>query len=124
MRATPFDVVWAELAAEEFPLLAQALRFFFSSRRRHTRFDCDWSSDVCSSDLTTIIGFGKAAVSRLAPLVSDDRWYAQLAGATILGAIASPEAVPLLQPLLRKSDARVAQAAVAALGKKIGRAHV
>src|SRR2546430_4321099 len=27
--------------------------FFFSSRRRHTRFDCDWSSDVCSSDLCT-----------------------------------------------------------------------
>src|SRR5260370_39661970 len=27
--------------------------FFFSSRRRHTRFKCDWSSDVCSSDLTT-----------------------------------------------------------------------
>src|SRR2546430_15029087 len=27
------------------------LLFFFSSRRRHTRFDCDWSSDVCSSDL-------------------------------------------------------------------------
>src|SRR2546430_6796048 len=27
--------------------------FFFSSRRRHTRFDCDWSSDVCSSDLTS-----------------------------------------------------------------------
>src|SRR5205085_5316441 len=25
--------------------------FCFSSRRRHTRFDCDWSSDVCSSDL-------------------------------------------------------------------------
>src|SRR6516165_3037891 len=28
--------------------------FFFSSRRRHTRFDCDWSSDVCSSDLATV----------------------------------------------------------------------
>src|SRR5206468_6651221 len=26
---------------------------FFSSRRRHTRSDRDWSSDVCSSDLTT-----------------------------------------------------------------------
>src|SRR5437588_2678107 len=25
--------------------------FFFSSRRRHTRSLCDWSSDVCSSDL-------------------------------------------------------------------------
>src|SRR2546430_13416736 len=29
--------------------------FFFSSRRRHTRFDCDWSSDVCSSDLNLLI---------------------------------------------------------------------
>src|SRR5256886_3203535 len=28
-----------------------AVPFLFSSRRRHTRFDCDWSSDVCSSDL-------------------------------------------------------------------------
>src|SRR2546430_8271805 len=27
----------------------------FSSRRRHTRFDCDWSSDVCSSDLMEIV---------------------------------------------------------------------
>ena len=31
--------------------------FFFSSRRRHTRLRRDWSSDVCSSDLTGI-GFG------------------------------------------------------------------
>src|SRR3990167_3678320 len=30
---------------------AASFWFFFSSRRRHTRFDCDWSSDVCSSDL-------------------------------------------------------------------------
>src|SRR2546427_6014764 len=30
--------------------------FFFSSRRRHTRFDCDWSSDVCSSDLLRVLG--------------------------------------------------------------------
>src|SRR2546430_6978414 len=30
------------------------LLFFFSSRRRHTRFDCDWSSDVCSSDLPDV----------------------------------------------------------------------
>src|SRR2546427_8595774 len=29
--------------------------FFFSSRRRHTRFDCDWSSDVCSSDLSCVV---------------------------------------------------------------------
>src|SRR5438270_435283 len=36
------------------------LSFFFSSRRRHTRFDCDWSSDVCSSDL-----IGHRAIERL-----------------------------------------------------------
>src|SRR5689334_23392191 len=28
--------------------------FFFSSRRRHTRWNCDWSSDVCSSDLDAV----------------------------------------------------------------------
>src|SRR5690242_20811242 len=28
--------------------------FFFSSRRRHTRLTCDWSSDVCSSDLVDV----------------------------------------------------------------------
>src|SRR5688572_11660178 len=33
---------------EIFPLLS------FSIRRRHTRFDCDWSSDVCSSDLNRL----------------------------------------------------------------------
>src|SRR6266511_593801 len=34
---------YVQLAAATFP-------FFFSSRRRHTRFSRDWSSDVCSSD--------------------------------------------------------------------------
>src|SRR5689334_16558469 len=29
--------------------------FFFSSRRRHTRWNCDWSSDVCSSDLADLL---------------------------------------------------------------------
>src|SRR5256886_7679812 len=37
--------------------------FFFSSRRRHTRFDCDWSSDVCSSDLN--FNFGRPAIAAL-----------------------------------------------------------
>src|SRR5437016_1099845 len=31
--------------------LSRSARFFFSSRRRHTRLVSDWSSDVCSSDL-------------------------------------------------------------------------
>src|SRR5688500_20374084 len=42
------------------------LRFFFSSRRRHTSLQGDWSSDVCSSDLfrerDAEPGVGRAAV--------------------------------------------------------------
>src|SRR2546421_1134613 len=34
--------------------------FFFSSRRRHTRSDRDWSSDVCSSDLVDVMMAGGA----------------------------------------------------------------
>src|SRR6266480_7083844 len=36
--------------------------FFFSSRRRHTRLTCDWSSDVCSSDLLAFLLFAAAVV--------------------------------------------------------------
>src|SRR2546430_4092768 len=35
----------------EFGAGLLASNLYLSSRRRHTRFDCDWSSDVCSSDL-------------------------------------------------------------------------
>src|SRR6266481_8930090 len=38
--------------------------FFFSSRRRHTRWNCDWSSDVCSSDLTPGIFAPKRRLDR------------------------------------------------------------
>src|SRR3989344_5149676 len=40
--------------------------FIFSSRRRHTRLTCDWSSDVCSSDLGAAGGIAdhRAAVGR------------------------------------------------------------
>src|SRR5688572_33036299 len=43
--------------------------FFFSSRRRHTRFDCDWSSDVCSSDLAVFVLQGRGGVARDRPVV-------------------------------------------------------
>src|SRR5882757_11336388 len=43
--------------------------FFFSSRRRHTRYWRDWSSDVCSSDLTgepkAVVGTHGALANRL-----------------------------------------------------------
>src|SRR6266511_5420544 len=45
--------------------------FFFSSRRRHTRFSRDWSSDVCSSDLTvdTVIDAERGSALMLRGLV-------------------------------------------------------
>src|SRR5438034_8019974 len=50
--------------------------FFFSSRRRHTRSLCDWSSDVCSSDLSPEdIAELK---SRCAATPSDFRWPSKL----------------------------------------------
>src|SRR2546430_8387310 len=56
---------------------ARVFCFFFSSRRRHTRFDCDWSSDVCSSDLATQLTVTPSAAnsraSNLAAAVTADR---------------------------------------------------
>src|SRR5260370_618157 len=43
--------------------------FFFSSRRRHTRFKCDWSSDVCSSDLRVV-----AVISLSNDLLTGAEW--------------------------------------------------
>src|ERR1022692_971330 len=40
--------MWCDLPAKQVSFLF----FFFSSRRRHTRLQGDWSSDVCSSDLS------------------------------------------------------------------------
>src|ERR1022692_5058807 len=37
---------------------------FFSSRRRHTRLQGDWSSDVCSSDLNQFLGLAQTACPR------------------------------------------------------------
>src|SRR5690606_21423395 len=53
--------------------------FFFSSRRRHTRFSRDWSSDVCSSDLISRLGFIKAPTCRLKLLRRGRDWFSPLA---------------------------------------------
>src|SRR2546430_12498228 len=65
---------------------ARRVSFFFSSRRRHTRFDCDWSSDVCSSDL-----------SKLAYLINSRLWVRDADGATwrlLVGAVDGPSWSP------------------------------
>jgi HEAT repeat protein len=61
------------------------------------------------------VRFGRAAVSRLTSLIDDERWFVQRHGAQLLGRIAVPDGVPLLQGLLRKGHPRVTRAAVSAL---------
>src|SRR5256886_5415865 len=48
--------------------------FFFSSRRRHTRFDCDWSSDVCSSDLRKLGAKGEELHKVMYRLIEADHY--------------------------------------------------
>ena len=62
-----------------------------------------------------ILSFGKPAIARLASLIGDSKWFVQRNGARLLGRLGSPEAVPLLQPMLRLSDPRVVREAVSAL---------
>ena len=59
--------------------------------------------------------FGVAAVSHLIPLADDSRWFVQRNAAALLCGTRSADAIPSLQALLRRSDARVLRHAVAAL---------
>src|SRR2546430_10065981 len=49
------NVSWRKWSCQYTAEACVTYFFFFSSRRRHTRFDCDWSSDVCSSDLCALV---------------------------------------------------------------------
>src|SRR5439155_7131791 len=55
-----------------YPFLFCYVFFFFSSRRRHTRWPRDWSSDVCSSDLIHAQEFCRSCRLRFA---NHDRFF-------------------------------------------------
>src|SRR3712207_7129065 len=52
--------------------------FFFSSRRRHTRYWRDWSSDVCSSDLRVLHGWSGLRGYLLRMMKSGELWSLHL----------------------------------------------
>src|SRR5688572_32545688 len=86
--------------------------FFFSSRRRHTRFDCDWSSDVCSSDLG----------SRKVPLVLAGGRSLPVRADEILAALAERSAADDSETV--ESDAGGGSVAVSEIGRASCRERV
>src|SRR6266480_3230279 len=77
-------------------MLRTVFFFFFSSRRRHTRLTCDWSSDVCSSDLdprwSRAIDAARAALPQ--PLKGGWRTEARGDGQKIILTLAPPAGAP------------------------------
>src|SRR3712207_8420307 len=79
MAASEIALVWYIATERERSSLVVGC-FFFSSRRRHTRYWRDWSSDVCSSDLASRAcvvavkrGFVSGGAVAGAGQVADDR---------------------------------------------------
>src|SRR3989454_11307838 len=99
--------------------------FFFSSRRRHTRLQGDWSSDVCSSDLEIAATRRYAFYAPRRPdgLTPAERWFAET-GTVVLAsddATAAPDDASLAAAfvdLARDSGWRFGQ--IAALGPALG----
>src|SRR2546430_5811046 len=88
------------------------LLFFFSSRRRHTRFDCDWSSDVCSSELRRIAALSLLAVLLLLAAATGPVGIGLASLAALVGLV--PVAlrvrrVHLMASLLRSEERRVGE---------------
>src|SRR5438034_10697970 len=77
-------------------LFTTIVSFFFSSRRRHTRSLCDWSSDVCSSDLD----LHPTATGRNSDFPGDE-------GPGRDGAQPMERSVPKLQHQIRSEERRV-----------------
>src|SRR2546430_13438160 len=84
--------------------------FFFSSRRRHTRFDCDWSSDVCSSDLYAAVVVGCATVAASPVSWTHHQVWTVLAGLLLVaggGRARLTSGLALLVVMTRSEERRV-----------------
>src|SRR5690606_41123331 len=88
---------------------------FFSSRRRHTRFSRDWSSDVCSSDLSGAAGTAGAR-SGIRQFLQGD---AQFPALFFRHAVDEQDAVQMVDLVL---DAAGEQVLRVDLDRQIGRA--
>src|SRR2546427_4035081 len=107
--------------------------FFFSSRRRHTRFDCDWSSDVCSSDLLVARGVAAEFLPQIGAIYAAKgvemrgcpeslAILKSVAGAQLAEATEQDWSEEYLAPIISVKIVAGVDEAIAHI--KIGRAHV
>src|SRR5260370_19629403 len=94
--------------------------FFFSSRRRHTIFKCDWSSDVCSSDLASLVAqftsnFGYMGGFIVTPLLME-RIFGFTVAATSLAMICRPLSFSVSSPVAGYVAVRVGERRASVLG--------
>src|SRR2546426_2326117 len=78
--------------------------FFFSSRRRHTRLQGDWSSDVCSSDLLAV---GRCPATEKARRVLSVSAIPTTPGASVASALGSEAAIGRRLIASRSEERRV-----------------
>src|SRR5205807_3194565 len=104
--------------------------FFFSSRRRHTRLQGDWSSDVCSSDLVSFGGISrrqtysrsKGARQRRGEMAIDSIKSVAVLGAGTMGnGIAQVFARAGYQVILRDVEQRFLDRALETIAKNLDR---
>src|SRR5690606_40240501 len=67
--------------------MSDDVNFFFSSRRRHTRFSRDWSSDVCSSDLEKKMMKDSITIKTSLVFPPDTNHHGTLFGGKLMGYI-------------------------------------
>src|SRR5690606_39400881 len=91
--------------------------FFFSSRRRHTRFSRDWSSDVCSSDLADAFAVAPASPARWRLMPQGDGTPAELPRLSL--GQAHERAVDALARTVREQDADWLRAARVRLEREL-----
>src|SRR5690625_6115654 len=96
--------------------------FFFSSRRRHTRWPRYWSSDVCSSDLLGSLENALLEFPGCAVVVSHDRWFLDR-GATHILAYEGTEENPANWYWFEGNFEAYQQNKVARLGEEAARPH-
>src|SRR5690606_41089528 len=91
-------------------------KFFFSSRRRHTRFSRDWSSDVCSSDLQVVVSGATAAVERAVEIAKGKG-----AKRALLLPVSAPFHCSLMQPAADAMAAALAEVEMRSEERRVGK---